>query len=238
MKFRHTLLLSLFSLTFISLTQAQLNQYNFFVGPDAKLMQTTAKGLGSWNMTGYMSLNLARPMNEEKKSGLFFGGGLGVYYKKFRFKNNLVLQKVGDILVATPDNPDWYSDGFFSYSKSKLVLFTTTLQPEIGFFTSDRKFAIGIAPRVDFTLGAKHKRKYTVNDEKIKFKDTGIKDYDINPIQIGVNVRVGSLKFGVEASYMISPFFASAGSPQVQVVSVGIYTRIVSEKDEDEDSED
>ncbi len=235
MKFPNILLAFLFSLGLVFSSQAQIGQYNFFIGEDAELMQTTLKGLGSINSTGYMDAQLVRPLNAEKASGLFVGGGVGLYYKKFRFKNNLVLENIGDVLTPRMDDPSLYSDGFFSYSKSKLVVFTATLQPEIGFYAAKKKFAIGVAPRIDFAIGAKHKRKFKLNDEKTKFKDTGVNMYDVNPVQIGLNVRIGTLKNGLEAAYMFSPFFASASSPQVQTVSLGFYTRIVVGGDDDDD---
>ena len=233
MKLQQTLFLVLLTLGLVSTSQAQVGQFNFFVGEDADQVQTSIKGFGSFNNTGYLNAQVAFPFNTENKSSLFAGGGLAFYYKKFRFRDNLILNNVNGDLVITEDIPDYYTDGFFSYSKSKLVVFTATVQPEIGFSVNKGKFAIGIAPRFDFALAAKHKRKFKVNDEKMKFKDTGVSKYDINPIQMGVNARVGTLKRGIEVSYMLSTFFASANSPQVQTVSIGIYQRILPTVDKD-----
>jgi hypothetical protein len=225
MKLNYKFLLLVLTLGLTLPAQAQNGQYNFFIGDDAEMMQTTIKGFGSINNTGYMDAQVAFPFNKEKKTGFFATAGLGVYYKKFRFRDNLILTPTANGVTVSEDNPDFYTDGFFSYSKSKLVVFTTTIQPELGFRAGG--FAIGVAPRVDFSLGAKHKRKYTENGENLKFKNTGIDAYDVNPIQLGVNVRVGGMKVGVEAAYMFSPFFVSEFSPQVQTVSVGLYRRIL-----------
>lgn len=235
MNFRYSFLLFMLALGLSPGARAQIGQYNFFIGEDAELMQTTIKGFGSINNTGFMDAQLVFPFNAEKANGFFATAGIGFYYKKFRFRNNLVLSNAGAAVAAEPDDQSLYTDGFFSYSKSKLVVFTATLQPELGFMVKNGKFAIGVAPRVDFALSSKHKRKFTENGENMKFKETGLDMYDVNPIQLGVNFRIGGLKRGIEAAYMLSPFFGNPNSPQVQTVSVGFYTRIVTTDMGDDD---
>ncbi len=214
------LLAVLVSFGFIS--QAQL-RYNFFVGQDAELMQTTFNGFGSvgWDFTH----TRYKSFGEGSTKGFWaIGGGLTV--RKFRFKNNFALEGSGEAVVFVPDSSHRdYTQSFFSYSKSKLVTTYIRVHPEIGISFNNEKFAIGVGPILDFLIQTKHKRKYKVDGEKEKFVNRSNDEYDVNRFQYGGRLTVGGMKFGAYMVYMVNPFFANPLSPQVNSMETGFYLR-------------
>lgn len=215
------------------LFHSKLNaQYNFFVGEDAYKMQPTIKGFGSISFPSLMINQSAILGYHLKPVRPFLSIHLGVALKQWRFADNIALVRDDNGIVDAIPHPveEYYKNGFFNYSKSKLTLSVVRLRPEFGFTLQNKKLSIGTGPLIEINLKAKHKRKYFTNQqEKNKMVKKGINYYNINQYQFGWGASVGMYHVGLFSYVMLTPLFKENIGPKVYAAEVGVYWRILRE---------
>ena len=206
-------------------------QYNFFVGTDANQLNTSVKGFGSISFPSFMlnqSKIMGTPMSKFRK---FYSINIGFNWKQWRLADNQSLVKDDNKVIKVKPHPfeEKYNNGFFSYSKSKLVTGVIRIRPEFGFTTSNKKFSIGTGPLFEFTLAAKHKRKFYDNGSKSKMIQKGVEYYNLNWFQFGWGASIGTYHFGAFSYVMLTPMFKEELGPKVNAAEVGLYWRILKE---------
>ncbi len=185
--------------------------YNFFVGEDAELFQTTIMGFGSGFVfdifTGRSSYDIITLGWD--KVNLSFGAGFAI--SKYRFQNNLVFTK-DDMGVSVFEDPNLnhdYVNTFFGYGKSKLVY--GSLYAPVNLDITVGKLLFSGGAFLDFWISGKHKRKYIDDGNKVKTKigDSQFRDYNISKTKLGVNGMIKHIPSGVYVvvTHMITPFF-------------------------------
>ena len=222
-----------FLLAFISLVFSYScnAQYNFFIGEDAGQLKTTINGFGSISFPSIM-INQSIILNSPtRKLSPFFSINFGFNWKQWRLADNSVVVRDdnGIIVVLPPPDREEYSDEFFSYTKSKLALGVIRIRPEFGYTTNNKKFSFGTGPLIEFALAAKHKRKYYVGNSKEKTENSSLDYYNINKIQFGWGVSIGTYHFGAFSYLMLTPTFIEDLGPKVYAAEFGIYYRILNE---------
>jgi len=206
-------------------------QYNFFVGEDAGQLKTTINGFGSISFPSIMinqSIILDSPT---RKLSPFFSVNFGFNWKQWRLADNsaVVRDDNGIIVVLPPPDREEYNDEFFGYTKSKLALGVIRIRPEFGYTTNNKKFSFGTGPLIEFALAAKHKRKFYDAGNKEIEKRTSLNYYNINKLQFGWGVSVGSYHFGAFSYLMLTPTFIEDLGPKVYAAEFGVYYRILNE---------
>jgi len=217
--------ISLFLIFIFSLnTKAQ---YNFFVGNDAGQLKTTVKGFGSISFPSIM-VNQSFIGTSSGNFKPFFSVNVGFNWKQWRFADDKALIKDNNGVIVVQNAPvgEDYTDGFFSYTKTKLSTGVVRLRPEFGFTTHNGNFSIGTGPLIEFMVAAKHKRKYYNDGSKEKNIKKGIDYYNLKWFQFGWGASVGTFHFGVFTYFMFTPMFDKNMGPNVKAAEVGLYWRI------------
>lgn len=193
--------------------------YNFFTGPDAEDFSTTIKGFGSGFFfdlfTGRYSIDIVQL--GDKVTNFSLGAGLAV--NKFRFSENLVISKNGDMIEYFSDtvvNHD-YGTGFFSYGKSKLVYASVFFPVYFNLTLKNVNFSLGVF--LDQYITGKLKRKYKENGDKTVelVKNKEFNDFFLNKTKYGIDTAIKHNKSGVGLgfTYMLTPFFDKAHGPEI-----------------------
>ena len=193
--------------------------YNFFVGNDTEDFATSINGFGSGFIldlfTGRYSIDLITFGTESFNLSL----GAGVAISKYRFSENIILEKENDIVSYRIDNdPNHdYVNTFFGYGKSKLVVGTVYMPVNLNI--SLGKLYSSAGGFIDQYLSAKHKRKF-IEDDKKKIeliKNNDFNDFNLNKTKFGINALVMHKKSGIGLgfTYMITPFFQENKGPEL-----------------------
>ncbi len=200
--------------------------FNAFAGSDASLLSTTFRGLGSysdWNLVfGYPFL-----VGSSNTKFLILPR-TGVFWKKFRFANNLISgldTTINRTVFAIDNDPNKdFGSGFFSYGKTKLVVPTYRINPEFGASIDVGEQAIGITvgPVLDIALGAKFKQKYKENGQKKKNVVRGNDNLNVNTIQYGISAAIITPFIQIYGAYMLNSFFKEDKGPSVNVFEFGL----------------
>ncbi len=193
--------------------------YNFFISDDKatqELFQTTVMGFGSGFIFDIFNGRASVDAIDIGWDKLNLTLGVGYSITKYRFANNLIIEPVtiGGITatgVRIDDDPTHdYVNTFFGYGKSKIVYGTINFPVHVNFKLG--AFKVSAGPILEMYVSGKHKRKYKVDDKKIKDKvgNSDFRNYDINKNKTGVNLYL-THKSGITvgATYMITPFFDS-----------------------------
>ena len=227
--------LSLFLFTFLLFSLESNAQFNFFVGADSDQLKPTVKGFGSIT---FPSLMINKSYIKESSSGkfnTFYSVNFGFSWKMWRFADNVAFVKDTDgaIVIAAPGDANYptdetYTDGFFSYTKSKLSTGVIRIRPEYGIVTKNKRFSIGTGPLFEFTVAAKDKRKF-FNEAggKDKRVTKGISYHNLNWFQFGWGASVGTYHFGAFTYFMLTPQFKENLGPTVHAAEVGLYWRVL-----------
>lgn len=210
-------------------------QFNFFVGADSDQLKPTVKGFGSIT---FPSIMINKSYIDESGSGKFnkfYSVNFGFSWKMWRFADNVAFIKEtdGSISIASPGDANFpagesYTDGFFSYTKSKLSTGVIRIRPEFGLTTKNKNFSFGTGPLIEITVAAKDKRKYYDDaGGKQKSVTKGISYHNLNWFQFGWGASVGTYHFGAFAYYMLTPQFKKNLGPNVHAAEVGLYWRVL-----------
>jgi len=208
-------------------------QYNYFVGSDAKELNTSMQGFGSISFPSFMWNASRIGGSPRSKIRPFYSANIGFNWKQWRFAENQALLRDdnGRIFVQPNDseNGENYTNSFFSYTKSKLAMGVIRLRPEIGFTLTSKKLSIGTGPLMEFAFAARHKRKFYSNDTKLQKEQNGVDYYNLNWMQLGWGASMGTYYFGVFSYVMITPMFKENLGPNVHAAEIGVYWRILKE---------
>jgi hypothetical protein len=181
----------------------------------------------------------------------------GVFWKKARFANPLIsyfdtsLHKT--IFYANINPNRDYGREWFSYGKSKLVVTTLRINPEIGLSWGTRsrytsswdsdsldspsvesdtatvggpvRFTVG--PVLDILLGAKHKQKYLENGQKEKDVIRGNEYLNVNPLQYGISAAIKFYAIEIYGAYFLNNFFKKHYGPSVKLLELG-FTLVIN----------
>ncbi len=233
------LIVSLLMTTIISSSNAQFEvkysigsrqegalAYNFFVGKDSELFQTTVKGFGSGFLfdifTGRYSSDLVSLGWEKVNISM----GLGIAITKYRFEENLVFEKVDDIVSVyiDPNENHDYQNTFFGYGKSKVVYGSLFTPVYLNFNLGNFRLSGGAL--LDFYISGKHKRKYIEDGEKKKIKvgNSDFTKYNISKTKLGYSGRIEHIPTGINISitYMSTPFFNKSSMPEINEMRIAI----------------
>jgi hypothetical protein len=219
------------------LTKAYLEipiTFNLMAGPDASRLATTTQGFGSISglvLVDNIHLRSKILFRTGSASGVFLTTGFGFIAKKYRFADNLVFENRNNQLLFYPDpNPNReYSSNFFSYSKSKLILTYFRIPLGIGFSSlnyTTKKENLNISGGLVFDVltGAKHKLKYTENNQdKIDVLRTN-SNIHAAPFQVGAQLRIEMFNgLGLYGAYMLNSMFQQGKGPDTNGLEVAIY---------------
>ncbi len=209
--------------------------YNFFVGDDAEDFTTTINGFGSGFFdifTGRMSFDLITI--GWKSFNVSLGAGVGI--SKYRFSENIVLEKTThQVVYYYDDNPEHdYGNGFFSYGKSKLIVGSFYVPVNLNISLGELHFSAG--GFVDQYLSGKHKRKFKVGDdkEKVMIRNDEFNDSYLNKLKYGVKALIFHKKsgFGMGFTYLLTPFFEEDKGPDLNEARISFsYDFSIFEKD-------
>ncbi|MEA3444299.1 MAG: hypothetical protein U9R19_06175 [Bacteroidota bacterium] len=204
--------------------------YNFFVGDDADMFQTTIKGFGSGFLLDMFTGRYSSDMVSMGWEKFNLTMGLGIAITKYRFEENLVLEKVGDnvnIFIDTDPNHD-YQNTFFGYGKSKIVYGSLFTPVNLNLILGKMKFSAGAM--LDFYISGKHKRKYIEDGEKKKIKvgNSDFSKYNLSKTKLGLNGRIEYIPLGLNISvtYMATPFFNDSSMPEINEMRIAIGTNL------------
>lgn len=198
--------------------------YNFFLGDDAEDFRTSINGFGSGFIFDIFTGRYSFDLITIGYDAINVSAGAGVAISKYRFSEDIVLEKNGDIVDYYIDNdPDHdYGEGFFSYGKSKLVTGSVYFPANINISLGQLYFSAGAL--VDFYLSGKHKRKFKDNGSKKKvvIRNDDFNNYNLNKTKYGVNALIVHKKsgIGVGFTYMLTPFFEDNLGPQINETRV------------------
>ncbi len=175
--------------------------YNFFIGDDAEDFATSINGFGSGFLldvlTGRQSWDIVDIGTKHVNLSL----GAGVAINKYRFQNNLILDKADEDAPVTwmvdPDDTHDYQNTFFGYGKSKLVTASFYFPAYLNFNFGGFKLSAG--PFAELYVYGEHKRKYKIGDDEIKklIKPSEFKDFNLNKTKYGVSAAITHKKTGI-----------------------------------------
>lgn len=205
--------------------------FNAFRGEDSYLLRTSMNGFGSlseWNLVLGFPFAIG-----EKKIKFLILPRTGFLWKKFRFANPLIPQLdtfLNKTIFQMNTNPNKdFGKGFFSYGKTKLVLSTFRINPELGIAIDFNEQAIGITagPVMDILISSKYKQKFIENTQKKKviIKDNNL--LNINFIQYGISAAIMSPWIDIYGAYFFSPFFKANHGPNVKAFELGFACSII-----------
>jgi hypothetical protein len=217
-------------LMFIAIVLSTKAQFNFFVGDDASKLKPSIKGFGSISFPSFM-MNASTIKESSGKFNTFYSVNFGFNWKQWRFADNIALEKNNNNVIEINPAPatESYTDGFFSYTKTKLSLGVIRIRPEFGIVTKNKRFSIGTGPLVEFVVAAKHKRKfYDTAGAKEKTIKKGISYYNINWFQFGWGASIGTYHFGAFSYIMLTSQFKENLGPKVHAAEVGLYWRLLT----------
>ncbi len=201
--------------------------YNFFIGDDAEDFATSINGFGSGFLfdvlTGRESWDIVNIGT--KHVNLSLGAGFAI--NKYRFQNNLVLDKNDDGMVTwmvDPDETHDYVNTFFGYGKSKLVTASFYFPAYLNFNFGGFKLSVG--PFIDLYVYGKHKRKYLIGDdkEKVLIEPKDFKDFNLNKTKYGVSAAIThkATGVGISGTYYLTPFFEEEMGPDLTEARISL----------------
>lgn len=200
--------------------------YLMFLGDDRDQFATTVKGFGSGLMDLFnyrLSFDVIRLGGEK----LYLTGGIGLAVNKYRFRDNLILEKQGGMVVAYADTvaAHDYVNTFFGYGKSKLVYGSVYFPLFINIQSENMLISAG--GFYDIYLSGKHKRKFLDNGSKTieKIPNSEFKDFNLNKGKLGLSFSITNLdvNYGISVSYMFTPFFIEGQGPALNELRIGIH---------------
>ncbi len=219
--------------------------YNFFVGEDADAFGTTINGFGSGFLldmfTGRYSIDFLTFGTKNINLSL----GVGLALSKYRFSENLLVQKENDMVIYTIDTDPAhdYGSGFFSYGKSKLIYGSVYLPANLNISIKELYFSAGVL--VDQYLSGKFKRKFLEDGNKqiVVERNDNFNDYFLNKSKYGVNALIMHKKsgFGIGFTYMLTPFFDEDHGPSINEARVSLtykFKKVSKKKKAENDSEE
>ena len=139
--------------------------------------------------------------------------GLGTDFNNYHFRNNVMLEEVDNMIVATPTTG-------ISYDKNKISTwnFTMPLILEIQLGKPNFYISGGVVGKVK--VRSLSKQKYEQNGGK--FEDKKRSDFLMNTFRYGLTARVGLGFIRFYANYDLVPLFQKDRGPELYPVSVGI----------------
>ncbi|HLF62260.1 MAG TPA: hypothetical protein VI603_00805 [Saprospiraceae bacterium] len=199
--------------------------YNFFTGDNTDDFRTTIKGFGSGFLLDAFSGRFSQDILLIGTEGVNITLGAGAAIAKYRFSEPLVFYEENGEFHYTLDNDPThtYGSGFFSNDKSKLVIgsfiFPANVNIDLG------KFYFSAGGSFDLFVTGKHKRKYTVNGDRVKelIRNDNFNDYPISKAKWGLGAMLLHKESNVSAgvTYMLTPFFKeNSGFPEMREVRV------------------
>ena len=198
--------------------------YNFFVGKDASLFQTSIQGFGSGFIfdifSGRGSFDVVTVGWEKANLSL----GLGYSIMKYRFQKNLVFDMSTDYHTIYEDpNPDHdYVNTFLGYGKSKLVYGSISTPVYLNLKIGKILFSGGAY--LDFYISGKHKRKFIENGNKIveKIGNSDFRNFGLSKTKLGASVMLKHIPTGIFFSVdrMFTPFFSESYLPEIYEMRV------------------
>jgi hypothetical protein len=252
MKMRiYTLLLSLissswvfaqdkFDLRVIHNTRSDFGlSYNFFTGNNADDFRTTIKGFGSGFLIDAFSGRFSQDVFRLGTDDVHLTLGIGAAISKYRFSEPLVLfEENGEYSYTLDTDPSHsYGTGFFSGDKSKLVVGSLIFPVNMNFDLG--KFYLSTGGSLDVFVTGKHKRKYTVDGDRVKevIRNDQFNDYPINKTKWAISAMLlhKDSRISVGATYILTPFFKETSAfPELREVRVSLsYDLSLFDKDDD-----
>jgi hypothetical protein len=203
--------------------------YNFFLGDDAADFQTTIMGFGSGFLFDVLTSRQSIDLLQLGTGSFNISVGGGVAINKYRFSDNLVLDKSSEdgmvhYLIDPDENHD-YVNTFFGYGKSKLVTASLFVPAHLNFDITE-KFVFSAGGFVDFYVYGKHKRKFLMDGEKQKemIKPAEFKDYNLNKVKYGISASLIHKKsgMGISGAYYLTPFFQEGMGPDLTEARISL----------------
>lgn len=199
--------------------------YNFFTGENVDDFRTTINGFGSGFLFDAFSGRFSQDILQIGTDGVNLTLGAGGAISKYRFSEPLVLfEEDGEFLYTRDADPTHeYGPGFFSGDKSKLVIGTVIFPANINFDLG--KFYLSAGGSYDVYLYGKHKRKYTVDGNRLKevIRNDKLNDFPINKTKWALGAMLLHKASGVSAgvTYTLTPFFRdNSNFPEMREVRV------------------
>lgn len=148
--------------------------------------------------------------------------GAGLTYNSYGLAKNITL-----ISTNTSAKDTLYGDTLrnvgYTYSKNKLRMSYISIPLMLEFNTSenpDRNFHIAAGAIVGWNMGTIWKTKYNLDGKDRKDRSKG--DFNVNPFQADLSVRLGYKQFIVFGSYGLLPVFVKGKGPEVYNACLGI----------------
>jgi len=206
---------------------------NKFSGTNATNFATETQYLGSISgltldaiMAGY-----TKYLNKGSVQ-LFFEPQFGFHTKKFRFKHNLEVAKVGDNYLFKPDTNSLhqYENGISVFGKSKLTTYYFRVLPLFGIeFPLGKKHNgyLAAGPVVEILLGARQTNRYFEDNRKIERKLYGSENelFNLQSYQYGYGISAGYNKFGFWFATSLNSFFNQAEYKTLRTWEAGCILR-------------
>ena len=143
--------------------------------------------------------------------------GLGFNINNYRFKNNYRIYNTDEKVVSSIDST-------YEFIKSKMTVSYIKLPVVIEFQSKKNKkgnsvFYINAGMFVAYKMSSHMKYLYREHSEKVKNKS--YENFHINPLQYGVNARIGIGFLEIYAEYNISEMFLNNEDLKVNQFSIG-----------------
>lgn len=211
--------------------------YNFFTGDEADDFRTTINGFGSGFLFDAFSGRFSKDILWMGTDDVNVTVGAGIAISKYRFSEPLVFIEENEVYSYGFDNDPAhaYGSGFFSGDKSKLVVGSVIFPVNLNFDLGEFYFSTG--GTMDVYLSGKHKRKYTVDGERVKevLRNDKLNDFPINKTKWGLGAMLLHKESGISAgvTYMLTPFFEdNSNFPELREVRVSFaYDLSIFDKD-------
>ncbi len=215
-----------FDVRVVSNTRSDIGlAYNFFTGDNVDDFRTSIKGFGSGFLfdafSGRFSQDILLIGTEDVNLTIGAGGTI----TKYRFSEPLIFfEENGQFAYTRDTDPSHaYGTGFFSGDKSKLVIGTMIFPANINLDLG--KFYLSAGGSLDVFVAGKHKRKYTVNGDRVKevIRNDEFNDYPINKTKWALGAMFLHKDSGISAgvTYMLTPFFKdNSNFPELREVRV------------------
>lgn len=146
--------------------------------------------------------------------------GLGLESNNYRFSNNTLIQYNNDTLNFVAGNPG-------GYDKNKLNLTYLNVPVMVMYMSNPKKlgrsFNLGFGASIGALVGSKQKIIFEEKGDEIKSKIRD--DFNINPIRLSLDARIGYGSFNFFVKYGLNDVFdkAASGRPKdMRPVAAGI----------------
>ena len=197
--------------------------YNFFTGDDADGFETSINGFGSGFLFDALSGRMTKDILTIGFSKANLSVGAGVSLMKYRFSEDVILEKENGIVTSRiDDDPSHdYGNGFFSHGKSKLVIGNFSFPVNLNFEAGPIVMSFGAV--YERFLSGKHKRKFKIDGDKEKevTRNDDFNDFNLNKNKFGLSAMIKH-KNGLNAgiTYMLTPFFEENMGPDIREVRI------------------